>query len=129
MDIIQFNVCVLTCPYPHSKQSPIFYVCSLSLELSVLWFFLHMVFVTLRGITSFSCIQACQTNLITPNIFLPLFCLQIIEARLKVTLPEDLPSALMDGVVLCHLVNNVRPHAVSSIHVPSPAVVSVKMYK
>ncbi|XP_023229630.1 leucine-rich repeat and calponin homology domain-containing protein 3-like [Centruroides sculpturatus] len=46
----------------------------------------------------------------------------IIEAKLKVTLPEDLGSALMDGVVLCHLANRVRPHSVASIHVPSPAV-------
>ncbi|XP_072033619.1 LOW QUALITY PROTEIN: DISP complex protein LRCH3-like [Amphiura filiformis] len=53
----------------------------------------------------------------------------IIEARLKVTLPEDLPSALMDGVVLCHFVNNVRPHAVPSIHVPSPAVPKLNLAK
>ena len=52
----------------------------------------------------------------------PLF--QLIESRLKLTLPDDLPGALRDGVVLCHLANNVRPRSVSSIHVPSPAVVS-----
>ena len=40
------------------------------------------------------------------------------------SLPDDLRSALGDGVVLCHLANHVRPRAVSSIHVPSPAVVS-----
>ncbi|NXW05078.1 LRCH1 protein, partial [Fregetta grallaria] len=45
-----------------------------------------------------------------------------IETRLKICLPEDLGSALMDGVVLCHLVNHVRPRSVGSIHVPSPAV-------
>lgn len=50
--------------------------------------------------------------------------LQNIETRLKICLPEDLGSALMDGVVLCHLVNHVRPRSVASIHVPSPAVVS-----
>lgn len=50
--------------------------------------------------------------------------LQNIETRLKICLPEDLGSALMDGVVLCHLVNHVRPRSVGSIHVPSPAVVS-----
>lgn len=44
--------------------------------------------------------------------------------RLKVTLHEDLGAALMDGVVLCHLANHVRPRSVASIHVPSPAVVS-----
>lgn len=38
-------------------------------------------------------------------------------------LPEDLGSSLMDGVVLCHLVNHIRPRSVNSIHVPSPAVV------
>ncbi|XP_063967716.1 leucine-rich repeat and calponin homology domain-containing protein 1-like isoform X2 [Lytechinus pictus] len=47
---------------------------------------------------------------------------KIIESRLKVSLPEDLPEALMDGVVLCHLANNVKSHAISSIHVPSAAV-------
>lgn len=40
-------------------------------------------------------------------------------------LPEDLAPALTDGVVLCHLANHVRPRSVASIHVPSPAVVSV----
>ncbi|KAG7246426.1 hypothetical protein CRUP_005270, partial [Coryphaenoides rupestris] len=28
----------------------------------------------------------------------------------------------MDGVVLCHLANHIRPRSVASIHVPSPAV-------
>lgn len=40
------------------------------------------------------------------------------------TLPQDMAPALADGVVLCHLANNVRPRSVASIHVPSPAVVS-----
>lgn len=53
----------------------------------------------------------------------------IIEAKLKVTLPEDLGSALMDGVVLCHLANRVRPHSVASIHVPSPAVPKLSLAK
>ncbi|XP_074658523.1 uncharacterized protein LOC141911413 isoform X2 [Tubulanus polymorphus] len=52
-----------------------------------------------------------------------------IEARLKVSLPEDLPSALKDGVVLCHLANHIRPRSVSSIHVPSPAVPNLSMAK
>jgi len=47
---------------------------------------------------------------------------QQIESRLKVSLGEDLPSSLMDGVVLCHIANHVSPRSVSSIHVPSPAV-------
>ncbi|KAL9706393.1 hypothetical protein quinque_009911 [Culex quinquefasciatus] len=46
---------------------------------------------------------------------------QIIETRLKMTLPEDIAPALTDGVVLCHLANHVRPRSVGSIHVPSPA--------
>nr|XP_006825244.1 PREDICTED: leucine-rich repeat and calponin homology domain-containing protein 2-like [Saccoglossus kowalevskii] len=54
---------------------------------------------------------------------------RIIESRLKVTLPDDLPAALMDGVVLCHLANHVRPHAISSIHVPSPAVPKLSLAK
>jgi len=49
---------------------------------------------------------------------------QSIESRLKVALPGDLGSSLMDGVVLCHLVNHIQPRSVASIHVPSPAVVS-----
>lgn len=34
----------------------------------------------------------------------------------------------MDGVVLCHLANHIRPRSVASIHVPSPAVVSHLFY-
>ncbi|KAK3569371.1 hypothetical protein QTP86_026862, partial [Hemibagrus guttatus] len=52
-----------------------------------------------------------------------------IESRLKVALPEDLGSSLMDGVVLCHLANHVRPRSVASIHVPSPAVPKLSMAK
>ena len=52
-----------------------------------------------------------------------IFFLQHIESRLRITLPEDLPFALQDGVVLCHIANHVKPRAVPSIHVPSPAVV------
>ncbi|XP_017334899.1 leucine-rich repeat and calponin homology domain-containing protein 1 isoform X2 [Ictalurus punctatus] len=52
-----------------------------------------------------------------------------IESRLKVVLPEDLGSSLMDGVVLCHLANHVRPRSVASIHVPSPAVPRLSMAK
>ncbi|KAK2719909.1 DISP complex protein LRCH3-like isoform X2 [Artemia franciscana] len=54
---------------------------------------------------------------------------QCIETRLKVSLPEDLGSALSDGVVLCHLANSVRPRSVSSIHVPSPAVPKLPLPK
>lgn len=59
---------------------------------------------------------------VTVSLSLPT---QNIEARLKVALPSDLGPALTDGVVLCHLANHVRPRSVPSIHVPSPAVVSV----
>ncbi|XP_041968911.1 leucine-rich repeat and calponin homology domain-containing protein isoform X2 [Aricia agestis] len=45
----------------------------------------------------------------------------IIEGRLKMCLPRELAPALADGVVLCHLANHVRPRAVASVHVPSPA--------
>lgn len=51
-------------------------------------------------------------------------CFQNLESRLKVLLPDDVGAALMDGVVLCHLANHIRPRSVASIHVPSPAVVS-----
>ncbi|EMP39185.1 Leucine-rich repeat and calponin like proteiny domain-containing protein 2 [Chelonia mydas] len=48
-----------------------------------------------------------------------------LESRLKVILPDDIGAALMDGVVLCHLANHIRPRSVASIHVPSPAVQSL----
>ncbi|CAH1175752.1 unnamed protein product [Phaedon cochleariae] len=51
----------------------------------------------------------------------------IIEAKLKMVLPEDLASSLTDGVVLCHLANYIRPRSVASIHVPSPAVPKLTM--
>ncbi|KAJ6653788.1 hypothetical protein lerEdw1_008718, partial [Lerista edwardsae] len=52
-----------------------------------------------------------------------------LESRLKVILPEDIGAALMDGVVLCHLANHIRPRSVASIHVPSPAVPKLSMAK
>ena len=45
------------------------------------------------------------------------------------TLPDDLSSALQDGVVLCHLANHVRARSVASIHVPSPAVPKLTVAK
>ncbi|XP_026468444.1 leucine-rich repeat and calponin homology domain-containing protein 3-like [Ctenocephalides felis] len=51
----------------------------------------------------------------------------IIESRLKMTLPQDLGSALTDGVVLCHLANQVSPRAVATIHVPSATVPKLTM--
>ena len=53
-----------------------------------------------------------------------LFNPQSIESRLKVTLPDDLLASLADGVVLCHLINNIRKGMIPSIHIPSAGVVS-----
>ena len=65
-----------------------------------------------------ACVKVYVLTPLTPPVF-P----QSIESRLKVALPEDLGSSLMDGVVLCHLANHIRPRSVASIHVPSSAVV------
>ncbi|XP_035382942.1 leucine-rich repeat and calponin homology domain-containing protein 2 isoform X2 [Electrophorus electricus] len=54
---------------------------------------------------------------------------QNLESRLKVLLPDDVGAALMDGVILCHLANHIRPRSVASIHVPSPAVPKLSMAK
>jgi hypothetical protein len=53
---------------------------------------------------------------------------QQIETRLRISLPEDLSTALVDGVILCHIANHVKPRAVASIHVPSPAVVRYSLF-
>jgi hypothetical protein len=54
-----------------------------------------------------------------------------IEAKLKIQLPlsttssaEEFALTLADGVVLCHLMNQIFPRAVQIIHVPTMAVVS-----
>jgi hypothetical protein len=44
-------------------------------------------------------------------------------------LPDNLPETLKDGVLLCQLANNIRPRSVTSIHVPSPAVVGDPVIK
>lgn len=54
---------------------------------------------------------------------------QNIEGRLKIQLGDELPSALSDGVVLCHLTNHLKPRSVPSIHVPSPAVPKLSLAK
>lgn len=49
-----------------------------------------------------------------------------IEQKLKVQLPnsvDELGVALSDGVILCHLINQIFPRAVQIIHVPSLAMV------
>jgi hypothetical protein len=53
---------------------------------------------------------------------------KIIEQKLKVQLPqvasvEELGVALADGVILCHLMNQIFPRAIQIIHVPSLALV------
>ncbi|XP_023222532.1 leucine-rich repeat and calponin homology domain-containing protein 1-like isoform X2 [Centruroides sculpturatus] len=55
--------------------------------------------------------------------------LQIIETKLEITLPEDLSSSLMDGVLLCRLANYVSPNSVASVHVPSVSVPKLTMAK
>ena len=45
-----------------------------------------------------------------------------LETRLKIQLPDspvELSKSLADGVILCHLINHLRPRAVPTIHVPS----------
>ncbi|XP_022238752.1 leucine-rich repeat and calponin homology domain-containing protein 1-like [Limulus polyphemus] len=47
---------------------------------------------------------------------------RLIENILKVTLPDDLGGALRDGILLCQLMNQLYPHSLVSIHVPSALV-------
>jgi len=44
-------------------------------------------------------------------------------------LPQDIMPALSDGVVLCHLVNHIKPRTIPTIHVPSPAVPKLSLAK
>ena len=53
----------------------------------------------------------------------PLVVLVPSANRLKVSLPDDLPASLADGVVLCHLINHIRKGMIPSIHIPSAGVV------
>lgn len=52
-----------------------------------------------------------------------------IESRLKVQLPPEVGPSLVDGVVLCHLANQVQPRSVASIHVPSAATPKLTLAK
>ncbi|XP_077171991.1 leucine-rich repeat and calponin homology domain-containing protein 4 isoform X1 [Paroedura picta] len=52
-----------------------------------------------------------------------------IESRLKTRLPEDLGEALANGVVLCQLINHLRPRSVPFVHVPSLAVPKLNAIK
>ena len=52
-----------------------------------------------------------------------------IESKLKIQLPsassiDEIGVALADGVILCHLMNQIFPRAVQIIHVPSLAMVT-----
>ncbi|XP_075721669.1 leucine-rich-repeats and calponin homology domain protein isoform X9 [Rhipicephalus microplus] len=53
----------------------------------------------------------------------------VIESRLKVQLPAEIGPSLVDGVVLCHLANQVQPRSVASIHVPSAAMPKLTLAK
>ena len=44
--------------------------------------------------------------------------LQLIESSMKITLPEDLVDGLSDGVILCNLVNQLRPNTIAVIYTP-----------
>uniref|UniRef100_UPI00358F054D leucine-rich repeat and calponin homology domain-containing protein 1-like isoform X2 n=1 Tax=Myxine glutinosa TaxID=7769 RepID=UPI00358F054D len=54
---------------------------------------------------------------------------QILYEQLCEDIPEDLGAALQDGVILCRLVNRLRPRTLSVIHEPSPAVPQLSMAK
>ncbi|KAH7966388.1 hypothetical protein HPB49_015914 [Dermacentor silvarum] len=55
------------------------------------------------------------------HLIAPTRLFRVIESRLKVQLPAEIGPSLVDGVVLCHLANQVQPRSVASIHVPSAA--------
>ena len=44
--------------------------------------------------------------------------LQLLESSLQQELPPELLAALSDGVVLCNLVNHLRPNTISVIYAP-----------
>lgn len=54
---------------------------------------------------------------------------KIIESKLKIKLPQDVGEALQDGVILCHLANQLRPRSIMCIHIPSPAVPKLSQAK
>ncbi|XP_056673735.1 leucine-rich repeat and calponin homology domain-containing protein 4 isoform X1 [Monodelphis domestica] len=54
---------------------------------------------------------------------------QVLESCLQQPLPEDLSDTLANGVILCQLVNHLRPRSVPFIHVPSPAVPKLSALK
>lgn len=52
-----------------------------------------------------------------------------IESRLKTQLGDEIPAALSDGVVLCHLANHVKVRSIPTVHIPSPAVPKLSLTK
>jgi len=63
---------------------------------------------------------------------------KIIETKLKIQLPavmqstasqDELGVALADGVILCHLMNQILPRAIQLIHVPTLAVPKLSLAK
>ncbi|CAH2272491.1 leucine-rich repeat and calponin homology domain-containing 4 [Pelobates cultripes] len=52
-----------------------------------------------------------------------------IETHLNTTLQEPLCESLSNGVILCQLLNHLRPRTIASIHVPSPAVPKLNAVK
>jgi len=63
---------------------------------------------------------------------------KIIETKLKIQLPavmqstlcqDELSVALADGVILCHLMNQILPRAIQLIHVPTLAVPKLSLAK
>ena len=53
----------------------------------------------------------------------------VIEEKLRIKLPDDLPASLSDGIVLCHFVNHLRKGTIAAIHVPSSGVPKLTMPK
>jgi len=54
---------------------------------------------------------------------------EAMESKLRIKLPDDLPASLSDGIVLCHLINNLRKGTIQVIHVPSSGVPKLTMPK
>ena len=57
------------------------------------------------------------------------FLKRFIEFKLKMILPEDIGVALKDGVILCHLMNQIFPRTIQIIHVPSSAMPNLTIAK
>lgn len=53
----------------------------------------------------------------------------VIEEKLRIKLPDDLPASLSDGIVLCHFVNHLKKGTILNIHVPSSGVPKLNMTK